>query len=60
MRGGVGAEIAALACSDYFSLLKAPVKRVAAPMVPVPGSPILEDLYLPNKDSIVRAVRRVM
>jgi pyruvate dehydrogenase E1 component beta subunit len=60
IRGGVGAEIAALACSDYFSLLKAPVKRVAAPMVPVPGSPILEDFYLPNKDSIVRAVRRVM
>jgi pyruvate/2-oxoglutarate/acetoin dehydrogenase E1 component len=60
MRGGLGAEIAALACSDYFSLLKAPVKRVAAPMVPIPGSPILEDLYLPNKDSIVRAVRRAM
>lgn len=60
MRGGVGAEIAALACSDYFPLLKAPVKRVAAPMVPIPGSPVLEDLYLPNKDSIVRAVRRVM
>jgi pyruvate dehydrogenase E1 component beta subunit len=60
IRGGVGAEIAALACSDYFPLLKAPVKRVAAPMVPIPGSPVLEDLYLPNKDSIVRAVRRVM
>ena len=60
MRGGVGAEIAALACGDYFSLLKAPVKRVAAPMVPIPGSPVLEDLYLPNKDTIVRAVKRTM
>jgi len=60
IRGGLGAEIAALACSDYFSLLKAPVQRVAAPMVPIPGSPVLEDLYLPNKDSIVRAVKRVM
>jgi pyruvate dehydrogenase E1 component beta subunit len=37
IRGGLGAEIAALACGDYFSLLKAPVQRVAAPMVPIPG-----------------------
>ncbi len=60
VRGGLGAEIAALACGDYFSLLKAPVQRVAAPMVPIPGSPVLEDLYLPNKDSIVRAVKRTL
>jgi pyruvate dehydrogenase E1 component beta subunit len=58
LRGGLGAEIAAVAAGDYFSLLKAPVQRVAAPMVPIPGSAILEDLYLPNKDSIVRAVKR--
>jgi pyruvate dehydrogenase E1 component beta subunit len=60
LRGGIGAEIAALACSEYFSLLKAPVQRVAAPMVPVPGSGVLEDLYLPNKDGIIRAVKRTL
>jgi pyruvate/2-oxoglutarate/acetoin dehydrogenase E1 component len=60
IRGGLGAEIAALASGDYFSLLKAPVQRVAAPMVPIPGSPVLEDLYLPNKDSIIRAVKRTL
>ena len=60
VRGGLGAELAALACGDYFSLLKAPVQRVAAPMVPIPGSPVLEDLYLPNKDTIVRAVKRTL
>lgn len=60
IRGGLGAEIAALACGDYFSLLKAPVQRVAAPMIPIPGSPALEDLYLPNKDTIVRAVKRAL
>ena len=60
MRGGLGAEIAALACGEYFSSLKAPVQRVAAPMSPIPGSPVLEDLYLPNKDSIVRAVKRAL
>jgi pyruvate dehydrogenase E1 component beta subunit len=60
IRGGLGAELAALAAGDYFSLLKAPVQRVGAPMIPIPGSPVLEDLYLPNKDSIVRAVRRTL
>jgi len=60
IRGGLGAEIAALACGEYFSFLNAPVQRVAAPMIPIPGSPILEDLYLPNKDSIIRAVKRVL
>jgi acetoin:2,6-dichlorophenolindophenol oxidoreductase subunit beta len=60
LRGGLGAEIAALAASEYFSLIKAPIQRVAAPMVPVPGSGVFEDLYLPNKDTIVRAVRRTI
>jgi acetoin:2,6-dichlorophenolindophenol oxidoreductase subunit beta len=60
VRGGIGAEIAALASGEYFSLLKAPVQRVAAPMIPIPGSPVLEDLYLPNKDSIIRAVKRTL
>ena len=60
IRNGLGAEIAALAASDYFSLLKAPVQRVAAPMVPIPGSPVLEDMYMPNKNSIIRAVKRTI
>ncbi len=60
IRGGLGAEIAAVAYSEYFSSLKEPVQRVAAPMVPIPGSPALEDLYLPDKNNIVRAVRRVV
>jgi len=60
VRGGLGAEIAAMASENYFSFLKAPVQRVGAPMVPVPGSPVLEDLYLPDKDAIVQAVKRVV
>jgi pyruvate dehydrogenase E1 component beta subunit len=60
IRAGLGAEISALACGEYFSFLKAPVQRVAAPMIPVPGSPILENLYLPNPETIKRAVRRIM
>jgi pyruvate dehydrogenase E1 component beta subunit len=60
MRGGVGAEIAAAVSEAHFAALKAPVRRVAAPMIPVPGSPHLERLYLPDKDSIIRAVKDIM
>jgi acetoin:2,6-dichlorophenolindophenol oxidoreductase subunit beta len=60
IRGGIGAELAALAVSDYFDLLDAPVQRVAAPMIPIPGSPPLEDMYLPNKNSIVAAVKKAL
>jgi pyruvate dehydrogenase E1 component beta subunit len=60
IRGGLGAEIAALACEHHFSLLKAPVKRVAAPMVPIPGSPVLESQYLPDKNSVISAVKEIM
>jgi pyruvate/2-oxoglutarate/acetoin dehydrogenase E1 component len=60
VRGGIGAEIAALAASEYFFLLDAPIQRVAAPMIPIPGSGVLEDLYMPNAKSIVRAVKKVL
>jgi pyruvate dehydrogenase E1 component beta subunit len=59
-RGGVGAEITALMCETHFAAIKAPIQRVAAPMVPVPGSPRLERLYLPDKDSIVRSVKQIL
>ena len=60
MRGGLGAEIAAQVSETHFTLLKAPVQRVAAPMIPIPGSAHLERLYLPNKDSIVKSVKHSM
>lgn len=60
IRGGLGAEISAMACDALFSFLKAPVKRVAAPMVPIAGSPVLEDLYIPNRNSIVAAVKAIL
>jgi acetoin:2,6-dichlorophenolindophenol oxidoreductase subunit beta len=56
-RGGLGAEIAALVSEESFAVLKAPIRRIAAPNIPVPGSRVLEDLYLPNKKSIVSALR---
>lgn len=60
IHGGIGAEIAALAVSEYFDLLDAPVQRVAAPMIPIGGSAVLEDMYMPNKNSVIAAVKKTL
>ena len=57
---GIGAEIAATISDQAFDFLDAPVKRVGAPFTPIPFAPVLEDLYLPNTDSIVAAVREAI
>lgn len=58
--GGFGGEIAALAAEEAFGYLKAPVKRVAAPDIPVPFSPPLEQFYIPGEKQLVDAVRAIM
>jgi pyruvate dehydrogenase E1 component beta subunit len=58
--GGFGGEIAALAADEAFSYLKAPVKRVTAPDIPVPFSPPLEQFYIPNENQLIEAVKSVV
>lgn len=57
---GVGAELAAIVAEEGFHHLKAPVKRVVTPDVPVPFSPPLERLIDPTEDKIVAAVLEVL
>lgn len=57
---GIGAEIAAIAASELFFDLDAPVERVAAPDVPIPGSPALEQAYIPSADAIFQAVKKTL
>jgi pyruvate dehydrogenase E1 component beta subunit len=54
IHNGVGAEIAAIVAGEGFDFLDAPVQRVASPDVPIPCSPALEQMYLPNEDKIYR------
>lgn len=54
--GGFGAELAALAAEEAFDALKGPVKRVAAPSIPVPVSPPLEKVYMPCAEDVAAAV----
>jgi pyruvate dehydrogenase E1 component beta subunit len=58
-RCSMATDIAALAAERAFRALKEPVKLVTAPHTPVPFSPALEDLYLPNADKIAKAVRSI-
>ena len=58
-RCSMATDISALIADKAFSALKAPIKMVTAPHVPVPFSDQLEDLYKPNANKIANAVREV-
>ena len=58
-RCSMATDIAALVAQEAFDALEAPVQMVTAPHTPVPFSPALEDLYLPNADKIVAAVHKI-
>jgi len=51
-RYGVTAEIASVIADGAFYYLDAPVKRMGAMDVPVPFSPVLEDLTVPTEKTV--------
>ena len=55
--GGFGAEVAAVVSETLFGRLKAPVKRLGAPRVPIPYAKPLEDMLRVGPDAIAAAVR---
>jgi pyruvate dehydrogenase E1 component beta subunit len=58
---GLTGEIAAIVAENLDTVhLKAPVKRVAVPNVPIPYSRPLEQFVIPQVDSLVVAVRGLM
>ena len=52
--GGVGAEVAARVAEGAYEYLDAPIRRIAAPDIPIPFSPVLEEAALPKLDDIVQ------
>src|SRR3954453_5415073 len=58
-RFGVTAELAAVIAEGAFYYLDAPVKRMGAMNVPVPFSPVLEDLTVPTAASVVEVAKTV-
>ncbi|MBI3361746.1 MAG: alpha-ketoacid dehydrogenase subunit beta [Chloroflexi bacterium] len=56
-RYGVTAELASIIADGAFYHLDAPVKRMGAMDVPVPFSPVLEDLTVPTPESVAAAAK---
>ena len=51
------AEIASVIADGAFYYLDAPVKRIGAMDVPVPFSPVLEDITVPSEKSVFEAAK---
>ena len=56
---GIGAEIAATVARDGFWDLDAPIERIGAAATPPPYAPGLEKAWLPDRDDIAAAIRRL-
>lgn len=53
LTGGFGAEVAARITERHFHELDAPIKRLGAPDVRIPSSPVLQSALVPSVDKIV-------
>jgi len=58
--GGFAGEIAAVVMEDGFKYLKAPLRRVTGPDIPVPASPPLERFYIPGEDDLIKAAKEIL
>jgi 2-oxoisovalerate dehydrogenase E1 component len=57
---GIGAEIAAAVAREGFWDLDAPIERIGAAATPPPYAPNLEQAWLPDRDTIVEAIRQLV
>ncbi len=58
--GGFAGEVAAVVMEQAFDSLKAPLRRVTGPDIPVPASPPLERYYIPNEGRLTAAVKEIL
>lgn len=59
-RGGWGAQVAADVAGQAIGYLDAPIRRVAAPDIPIPFAPVLEAAVIPDEAKIRAAILDVM
>ena len=60
VRGGFGAEVAAMVVDKAFDYLDAPVARLGAPHTPMPYNDRLELEVIPSQERIVDAIRELL
>lgn len=57
---GATSEIASIVSQKGLSFLKAPVKIITWPDLPVPSSFVLEEAFYPGKDDIIKATKELL
>ena len=60
VRGGFGAEVAAVIQHEAFDWLDAPIERVGAIFAPLPFAPMMENFAVPHKADVLDAIRRTV
>ena len=58
--GSVSSEITYQVQENAFDYLDAPIQRITTADTPAPFSPVLLEEWLPNKDDVINAVKKVM
>ena len=56
---GIASEISAIVAEKAIEYLRAPILRVGPPATPVPFSPSLERIYIPDEDDVIEAVNKM-
>jgi pyruvate dehydrogenase E1 component beta subunit len=60
VRGGFGAELAAVIQHAAFDWLDAPIERVGSKFAPLPFAPVLEQYVVPQVEDVLDAIRRTV
>jgi acetoin:2,6-dichlorophenolindophenol oxidoreductase subunit beta len=60
VRGGYGAEVAAVVQHGAFDWLDAPIERVGARFVPLPFAPVMEEFVIPHAADVLAAIQRTV
>ena len=59
-RCGFASEVAAVVAEEGLFYLDCPIRRVATPNVPIPYSPALEKVVIPDEERIIKTVKQIV
>jgi pyruvate/2-oxoglutarate/acetoin dehydrogenase E1 component len=60
VRGGFGAEVAAVIQHQAFDWLDAPIERVGSKFTPIPFAPVMENFVVPHASDVLDAIHRTV
>jgi acetoin:2,6-dichlorophenolindophenol oxidoreductase subunit beta len=60
VRGGFGAEVAAVVQHQAFDWLDAPIERVGSKFTPIPFAPVMENFVVPDAADVLEAIHRTV